>query len=125
MVKATNEHSSIIGGSCHRYKKKSLQKFCCDKHVFVATKHVFCREKSMLVVTKVLSRKYYVSRDKIFLSRQIFVATSINFVDTSILLSRQTQNTYFVPTKDVFCRDKHIFVATKMILVAALKRPHA
>ena len=25
---------------------------------FVATKHVFCRDKSMLVVTKVLSRKY-------------------------------------------------------------------
>ena len=25
-----------------------------------------------------------------------------------------------VATKDVFCRDKHMFVATKMILVAAL-----
>ena len=33
------------------------------------------------------------------------------FVAASILLSRKT---------DVFCRDKHVFVATKMMLVAAL-----
>ena len=61
----------------------SRQKFCRDKHVFVATKHVFvprkylsrqayfcrdkkrvCRDKSKLVVTKLLSRQNYVCRDK-------------------------------------------------------------
>ena len=28
----------------------SRQTFCCDKHVFVATKHVFCPDKSILYV---------------------------------------------------------------------------
>ena len=26
----------------------SWQKFCCDKHVFVATKNVFCCDRNML-----------------------------------------------------------------------------
>ena len=56
----------------------SRQKFCRDKHTFVATKHVFCRNKSMLV--------------NLFTKR----------------LSRQA---YFVATKDVFFRDKHVFGA--------------
>ena len=50
---------------------------------------------------KFLSRQKYACRGRIFVSRQIFVATHT-------CLSRQR-----------FCRDKHTFVATKMILVAA------
>ena len=68
----------------------SRQTFCRDKHVFVATKCVFCHDKSMLVK--------YVCRDK-YLS-----------------LSRQKK---FLSRQAVFCRGKR-FVATKMILVAAL-----
>ena len=76
--------------------------FCRDKHVFVATKDVFCRDKSMFDATKIC-------RDKNI--KVIFVATSFKHV--------------FVATKHVFCRnyfcrDKtRVFVATKMILVAA------
>ena len=61
----------------------------------------------MLVVTKVLSRKYF-CRDK-----NVFVATKHVFC----VYCREKHN--FVATKDVFCRDGHVFVATKMILVAA------
>ena len=90
-----------------------------------------------------------VATTKHILSRQIFVATNIIFVETSLLLSRQTRkNTPFVETKvhvfaatniilsrqAYFCRDKRrvlsrqtqshgcrdkTFIATKMILVAA------
>ena len=89
----------------------SRQKFCRDKHVFVATKHVFvptkylsrqayfcrdkkrvCRDKSKLVVTKLLSRQNYVCRDK-----SIFA--------------------YAPPQKKedvLYCRDKHVFVATRV-----------
>ena len=70
----------------------SRQNLCRDKHVFVTTKHIFCRDESLLVATKLLSLQNYVCCDK--------------------YLSWQT-----------FCRDKcsvapHIFVATKIILVA-------
>ena len=84
-----SELLSVTGGSCHKY------------HFF----HVFCRDKSMLVVTKVLSRKSLKC-----LSRQnIFVATK--------LLSRKA---YFCHDKHVFsrrnfCHDKHTFVATKKV----------
>ena len=64
--------------------------FCHDKYVFVATKHVFCRNKSMLAATKRLSRQNYVCRDKIYLSQQ---------------------------AKDVFSRNKHVFVVTKVIKI--------
>ena len=30
------------------------QKFCSDKHTFVATKHVFCRDKHVFVATKMI-----------------------------------------------------------------------
>ena len=109
--------------------------------MFVATKHVFRRDKSMLAATKHLSRQIYVCREKIFLSRflcllrQKFVFVVV-FVVTSILLSRQSK---LVGIKNLsvqkcgsayFCRDKrrvffatntykHVFVATKIILVAA------
>ena len=54
---------SVIGGSCHKYH--------------------FCRDKSMLVVTKVLSRKNYVCREKKKIGCCCF------FVATNIILSRQ------------------------------------
>ena len=60
--------------------------------IFAATK-VFGRNKSMLVATKPLLQQTRVSRDK-YLSRQAYFC-------------------------HVFCRDKNVFVATKMILLAA------
>ena len=42
----TATHTFSISRSCHKYH------FCCDKHVFVVTKHVFCCDKSMLAATK-------------------------------------------------------------------------
>ena len=60
----------------------SRQKFCRNKHVFIAPKHVFCRDKSMLVATKLLSRQTYFCHN--------------SFVLTSLFLSQQT----------CVCRDK-------------------
>ena len=71
--------ASVIGGSCHKYH------FCRDKIMFVATSILLsrqtrvCRDKSKLVATNVI------------VWRQKFCG------------SKHT----FVPTKDVFCRDKH------------------
>ena len=70
----------ITGGSCHKYH------FGRDKS-FV--------DKSMLVVTKVLSRKNYVCRDK-------------TFVTTYICRDKQFWKHTSVATKDVFCRDKRV-----------------
>ena len=113
----------IIGGSCQKYHFLSRQKFCRDKHVFVATKHVFvptkylsrqayfcrdkkpvCRDKSKLVVTKLLSRQNYVCRDK-----SIF-AYAHTPKKMCFVLSQQTR----------VCREllsQHVFVATKSILM--------
>ena len=103
---------SVIGGSCRKYH------FCRDKS-FVATKHVLCRDKSMFAATERLSRQ------KLCLSRQnIFVATKLLscqiFVATNTCLSRQMfcrDKHTFVATKDVFCRNKSkfMFVATKVL----------
>ena len=70
--------------------------FCCDKHMFVTTKHIFCRNKSMLVVTKPLSWQTCLSQQKLCLGKHTFVAA-----------------------KDVFCCNRHVFVMAKIILVAA------
>ena len=120
----------ITGGSCHKYHfcrdrsfvatevRLSRQKFllrqayfCCDKHMFVATKHVFRCDKSMLVATKLLSRQTRVVQ-------QIFVVTNRlsrqkYFVATNIILSLQT-----------FCRSKHTFVATKIVFCRDIRFSH-
>ena len=88
-----NCNIGIVGSSCHKY-------FCCDK-TFVATKSYVCQDKCMLVVTNLC------------LSQEIFVMTKLLsgqkcFIATNIILLQQN-----------FCHDKHTFVATKMILVAA------
>ena len=84
---------------------------------FVATKYA-CGDKSFVGTKLCLSPQNIFVATKP-LSRQISVATNINlsrqnrsFVGlvATKLLSRQ---------KTCFCRDKHVFVATKMILVAA------
>ena len=94
---------NIIGGSRHKYHFLLWQKFCRDKHVFVATKHIFCR-------------------DKIFCVDKTFVVTNIchnkhNFVVTKVLSWRTC---FFFATKDMCllqrkyaCCDK-TFVATKL-----------
>ena len=63
MGKWTNFHfyrtAIIIGGSCHKCH------FCCNKHVFVITKHIFCRNKTsgttdILVLRNFCHDKYLV-----------------------------------------------------------------
>ena len=124
--------SCMIGGICHKYH------FCCEKKkidtflsqlnvsyfatnvklcllnnvIYVYDKHFyFCRDKR-----RVLSRQNYVCRDK-YLSPQKYACHHKSFVATSILLSRQNICRYksFVATKDRFCLDKHVFVATKVL----------
>ena len=53
----------------------------------------------------------------LFLSRQIRVFAT-KHVATNIILSRRTTSILNF-SLDVFCCDKHVFVATKIILVAA------
>ena len=97
----------------------SWQKFChdkhvyCDKHMFVATKHIFCHDKSMLVMTSYNTltfvtintclswqdRSFVVTKVCLSLSQQILVVTNI-------ILSRQ-----------MFCRDNHNFVTTKLVFL--------
>ena len=90
--------SSIIGGSCHKYE------FCRDKSF-----DVFCCDKSMLVATKLcLSQQAYFCHDK---KKTCFVATKVLFRQKYVC-----RNKSFVATKDVFCRDKHVFKATQLLL---------
>ena len=94
----------ITGGSCHKYHS--------------------CRDKSMLASTNIVTKNTCLSRKSILLSRQktclkgdkTFVATNVllSFVATNVLLSFVATNIpAFVATKDVFCRDRHVFVTTK------------
>ena len=101
---------TIIGGSCHKYhfcrdktrdktRLLSLQKYACRDKTFVATKSVmfvmFCRDKHVL-----------------------------NFIATSILLSRQKTCVFSRQTRvsrdtclsrqNYVCRDKNMLVATKL-----------
>ena len=79
------------------------QNFCRDKNTCLSRQNTsFGREKSMLLATKCLSRqtRVYLSwqkfwKDKQFCRDKRFVATNIHM---------------FVATKDVICRDKHVFV---------------
>ena len=80
--------------------------------IFSVTKYVFCRDKCVLVGTKVLSRQIRVCREN------FFCRDKHNFVEASILLSRQ--KTCSVPTNMCLSRQRH--VATKTIVVAAPAR---
>ena len=77
----------------------SRQKFCRDKHVFVATKHV-------CVPRKYLSRQAYFCRDKkrVCRDKSKLVVTKLLSRQKYICIRTHTQ-------KDVFCRDKLVFVA--------------
>ena len=96
--------NSIVGGSCHKYD------FCRDKHA----------------KTRLLSRQKYACRYfflfyffKLY-KHVLYLSPNNSFVATNIILSRQKfcRNKHiFVATKDLFCRDK-AFVATKIVLAA-------
>ena len=92
-LSCTTRMVSIIGGSCHKYNFCHDQKFFCDKHIFVVTKHIFYRDKSMIVMTK------------------LFCCNKHNFVTTKLL-----SQAYFCHDKRPFCDDKHVFVMTKVCL---------
>ena len=83
--------------------------FCHYKHMFVMTKHVFCHNKSTLVKTKLLSWQTHVCRNKCLLW-QMFCHTKYSFC-------RNKRHALMWQTH-VYC-DKHVFVATKIVLVAA------
>jgi len=109
------------------------QNVCHDKIMFVMTKY-FCRNKHIFVVTKVLSRQAYFCHDK----RCVLTRGKSKLLVTKLLSQQKLCLSQFVTTKvllwqEYFCCDKrhvlsrhtrvccdnHIFVATKMILVAA------
>ena len=101
---------SIVGGNCH-------------KHNFCRNKRVFCHDKHC-----VLSRQNYFRRDKRLLRQNTSVVTTCLFIATTetlqIFLSRQSRDVFCrkhtsVVTKRRVCRDKRVFVVTKMVLVAA------
>ena len=82
---------------------------CRDKRVFVVAKHIFCCDKKyaccMFVMTNTcLSWQIFVMIQLCFLSRKACFCC-----DKTCALSWQTS----------VCREKHVLVTTKMILVAA------
>ena len=83
--------------SCETY-------FCHDKPAFVATKHLFCLDKSMLVVTKPLSQTQF-RRDK------SFIAASILFLRQKTCDKTKKQN----KNKNVFCPNKSMLVASRLL----------
>ena len=80
----------IIGGSCRKYHFFAIKR---EKHVFVGAK------------TRLLSPQKY---------------ACFNFCHDKTFLARNTSRDKHVhtsrTTKDVFCHDKHVFVATKPFL---------
>ena len=73
---------------------------CLFEHVFVATKHVFCRDNE------------YTCRDKTFVATNLILSRQAYFCRDK----RRVTNTC---DKHVIIAGKHVFLATKMILVAA------
>ena len=98
-----------IGGSCYKYH------FCRDKS-FVMTNTSFVATNVLLRQTSLLSRQEYFCRDKSMLvetkllPQQTDICGNKRFIATNMIVSRQ---------KTCFFREKHVFVATKMRLVAA------
>ena len=68
--------------------------FCCEKHVFVMTKHIFCPDKSMLVATTFITTNMCLSW-QIFVARKIFCCDKHNFIMTKVL----SQQVYFCCNK--------------------------
>ena len=121
----------IIGRRGHRChfcldKHFVVTTVCCNKHMFVGTKHVFCHNKSMLTVTKLLSQQNYVCHDKIFLMWFFFFCWQIFVLTNTCLLLQQmlcdnkhtNVNRRVLSWRSCVCHDK-TFVATKMIPVPA------
>ena len=85
--------------------------------IFVATKHVFCRDESMLacyllLVAAPASDRTRVCRDK----TQSSVATKVCLLVSCYLWQLQPViEPVFVMTKYVFCRDKSMRAATKLL----------
>ena len=100
-LQASSNLSTIIGWSGYKYH------FCCNKHVFVATKVLsrqayFCHDKR-----PVLTRQTRVCRDKSKL-----VATKLLPWQNYVCCNKHTS----IATKDVFCHDNQAFVPTKTCL---------
>ena len=86
---------------CYHWRELPQVSFLSRQTSVCLTKHVLCCNKSMLVTKEVL----------LLSQRKYFVMTNI------ILLGQNFCHTHtFVVTKDVFCRNKHVFVVTKVCL---------
>ena len=83
----------------HVFVCLSRHRFCLDKHTFVATKDVF------------LLRQKYACQDNTFVAKEICLSRP-TFIVTQVL-SRQAM--LLSRTKDIFCRDKHVFVVTTVL----------
>ena len=78
----------------------SRQKFCRNKHAFVETN--MC-----------LSRQNNICRDKTFVTTKTLYRDKHGFARQKYSCGKHT----FVAIKDVFCRHKHVFVATETCLL--------
>ena len=104
----------------------SRQTFCCDKQ-----NKCLPRQNTSFVTTKRLLRQIFVTTN-IILSRRKFCHDKLTFVATNTCLFVVTKHVFWRKRRKIcrnkhevlsrqayFCCDKHVFVATKMILVAA------
>ena len=88
---------NIIGGSCHKYH------FCCDKQLFVVTKHLLSWQNNACC------SKTFVTAS-ILLSRQKTCLVTTNASDTTKLLSWQKWHLWQLPqmiAKDIGNNDTH------------------
>ena len=104
------------------------QKFCCDKHVFVATNTCLWQQNTSFAATKVCLLWQIFVETRLCLLQQKFCCDKHMFVMTKVLLGpacfwrNKTKlllwqnyvchNKYLLWQK--FCHNKHIFVATKL-----------
>ena len=84
----------------------SRQKFCYNKHMFIATKHMFVATKHVFCCNKSMRQNIFVTIKHMIVMTNICHGNHV-FVVTSTLLSWQ---------KTPYCHDKHMFVATKVSL---------
>ena len=105
---------------CHdKARLLSQQKYACRNKTVVTTN--VCHDKHHFVATKVLSRKTYFFRDqRSVLSRQNMCLSRQKYACRDKKNNNKLHNKTSVMTSTLLSRQKTCFVATKMILVAAL-----
>ena len=90
--------------SRQNFRRDKYLRVCRDKHTFVAPQAYVCRDEHTFVATSIC-------RDKRFVAKNTFVVTKV--------LSLQA---YFCRNKRLFCRYKHVFVATNTTNTCLLRQ---